>query len=296
MAFPIEALEADVPSRSAQVDPRLRWLVAVHLVVSMAPVVSMLHPDSVSLRLVVTAAGYVQLAELTLLAFWVGMGTSNRNVRLLGALLGSAYVTVWPNLAFVFSGVSEPVTVWIGRYLGSFSFSCLAVGLFAVVSLLVRRRFTELRRIRSPGKPLPRVRFQYSILHLLTITSIVAIVLGLACSARLAEAPSPIWMAATLALVVVVFLIISVCAAWSSLGIGPLGLRIPLVFLVPLVLVIALAWALHADSARNHELFVWSLVVIVPPTAIIAGSLLIVRSCGYRLIPRGMASLLALEP
>lgn len=72
---------------------RLRQLVAVHLVLGLTPVAGILVPaNDLRFMPLIWALFSVSYGQLMLLSFWVGMGTSRTMWRLLGALLGSAYV------------------------------------------------------------------------------------------------------------------------------------------------------------------------------------------------------------
>jgi hypothetical protein len=278
----ISRSEPDVLCSSVGVAPRLRLLVAVHLLVGMAPAATFLLPRNVWFPILERVLDSISGAQVMLLAFWLGMGTSKSIRRLLSTLCGSAYVTVWPVVALLSSPDYMGPSA-IGCYLGRFSINCAVVLVFAGILLLIRRRGGELRRVSESGTSDPPSRFQYSILHLLVITSIVAVVLGLARSTRATDTADIGWYVATLGiLLVVVFAVNSVCAVWAALGAGQVRLRVSLVLLVAILLGTALPIA-----ARQHlvswRAFASLLLATVLPTAILIVSLLVVRSCGYRL-------------
>jgi hypothetical protein len=92
------------------------------------------------------------------------------------------------------------------------------------------------------------------------------------------------------ALMIITFLINSICAAFAALGTGQIRLRIVLVLTVASLLGIALSLAGRFDQ---NDMFPWwmapPMLMTVLSTAIVLGSLLVVRSCGYRLIPKAIA-------
>jgi hypothetical protein len=281
--------EAAVSTDSVAVATTLKRLVAVHLAIGLIPAASCLVRPDLRFLPLLWAMSTLTLGQLMLLSFWAGMGTSKGSRRLLGSLLGVAYVAAWPVVGKSLSPYS-PRSPGIGAYLVMFSSQSAAVFLVAGVFFLIRRRSTELRHLCGPESFPPPARFQYSILHLLLITSVVAVVLGLARGARPADTsvdvPLTDWrIVALIALVIVTFLVNSLCAAWAALGIGRIRLRVALVLLVAAMLGFALS------LAARHDLLAWWLfaammLITVLPTAIVIVSLLVVRSCGYRLVPK----------
>jgi len=211
-------------------------------------------------------------------------------VRLAGGLLGSAYVAVWPVVAFGLTrGLPETTaTEWIGRYLAYFSLCCTVTVLLAGVLLLNRRWFTELRRIPDPKTLLPRAHFRYSILHLLVITAVFALLCGLMRAAESGgpEGGTPWQFVAGSVMVIVVYLIELACASWAVLGAGHVGRRVLLVLLAMILLGIIKA-SFSSQPVAAWVLYVRGVVDLMFPTAIVIVSLLIVRTCGYRLIGKG---------
>jgi hypothetical protein len=288
MILPISTSEPDVSCNSAAVAPRLKLLVIVHLLVGIMPAASVLIPLETRFLPVTWALDSISGGQLMLLAFWLGMGTSKRIQRLFGTFCGSAYVTAWPVVALLLSphyiGPSP-----IACYLGRFSANCAVILVLAGVFLLIRRRSGGLRRISESGTSVAPARFQYSILHLLVITSIVAVVLGLVRSARATGTAEIGWhVAAVGVLLVVVFVVNLLCAVWAALGAGQIRLRVSLVLLVAILLGIALSLASRVGRVA-WWLFPCMPLATVLPTAIVIASLLVVRSCGYRLVSSASA-------
>lgn len=303
MTFPPDRPGANPFRHLRTVAPRLRVLVRVHLVASMAPVAEFLiwdtwfrsplgtgpSPSSVQLLLSL-AVQSVFYAQLLLLPFWAGLGTSAGIVRLVGGLLGSAYVAVWPVVALGLKpGLPRTTaTELIGRYLVYFSLCCTVTALVAGVLLLNRRWFTELRHISDPKTLLPRAHFRYSILHLLVITTVFALFCG---SMRVIVSGGPGsavgWQFVALAVVgIVICLTVLACASWAVLGAGHVGRRVLVVLLATMLLGIVMA-SFSSKSVAAWVLYVNGVLGLVLPTAIVIVSLLIVRTCGYRLVGKG---------
>ena len=161
---------------------------------------------------------------------------------------------------------------------------------FVGVFLLFRRTGTELRRVADPAEAGVPGRFQYSILHLLLIISVAAVVLGLVQSARgPGQMPLSAWRNVVIAALVLVSMLVNLfCAAWAVLGPGRAGLRVSLVFLVATLLGTALSLGANMDQGPRW-LFVSFILVFLVLTLIVIASLLVVRSCGYRLIRKATA-------
>ena len=229
------------------------------------------------------------LAQLMLLSFWAGMGTSKPVHRRLGTLFGVVYVGIWPVVGAFLSPYAQAPS--IASIVLDLSSKGIMVMLFAGVFLLFRRAGTELRRVADPAEADAAGRFQYSILHLLLIISVAAVVLGLVQSVRGPDQPpTSAWrIVAVAALVLVSMLFNLFCAAWAVLSPGRTGLRVSLVLLISTFLGIALSLATKMDQGPRW-LFVAQILVFVVPTVIVVVSLFVVRSCGYRLVRKGPPS------
>lgn len=133
-------------------------------------------------------------------------------------------------------------------------------------------------------------RNEFSILHVLVVTAAIAVVLALMRRARPAgDGIESSWQyAAANALMILVFLVNMVSAAWAALSVGRIAGRVSLAILVALLLGIALAFAGRYDEIV-WWLFPTTVLVFVVPTAIVVASLLVVRSHGYRLVGKRFA-------
>lgn len=272
-------------------DRRLVWLIAVHLLLSAAPGLGVLVPSVLWYLPLLWVLASVNLAQLMLLGFWGGLGTNRLPVRIVGLVAGTAWVALLGPLLYewlVTVPGEAPQSLWVDRIGAVFASFTVVVLLIAGVFTLVRRWSLELVHVDQPEPPGP-YRFQFSILHLLVIATVVSLVLGLTRSARPAGTDSlSDWNSLALAaLTLVMFAVNTVYAARATLGRGPVGYGIALVLLVAILLGInvsvvsgngdqALAWWLNAGFTLASVL----------TTGLVLGSLLVVRRCGYRLVPR----------
>ncbi len=91
-------------------------------------------------------------------------------------------------------------------------------------------------------------------------------------------------------LAVASFSIDNVAATWAVLAPGRIRLRVAVVLVVALLLGLSMAFA-NVGSIVQPDMRLWlltaqSLVFVVPPLIVIL-SLLVVRSCGYRMVGKG---------
>jgi len=273
---------------------RLRWLVASHLLLAVVPTAVCLVPGDIRFLPLLWALSSVALGQMMLLSFWAGLGAGRAIWRFFSALMGCTYLAIWQSLGSMLwdkvQGEAEavtptnPLTAFIDELLSAVVMNCAVLLLFAAMFLVVRRWFSELRLVPDAGKTSSPGRVQYSILNILVITAVVALLLGLTRSARPATGTD--WQkVAAYALAFVAFLIDELCAVWAALGTGRIRWRVFLVFLVASLL------GLLLSITAGHGALAWWLVpswilVSLVPIAIVVTSLLVVRACGYRLVPK----------
>jgi hypothetical protein len=270
---------------------RLYRFLAVHVVLAAAPLLSLALPLSLAFIPVTWALFGLPIGSLMTLSVWVGMGSARITWRLFGALVATAYVT----LALAMVSVAQMI-----YYTGSISvlecvttYATVAAAYSVVVLLfggmfgLVGRRF-ELLRVESEEVLPDREYFQFSLLHVLVIMSVVAVVLTLFRASRhdMESATSGTFQwSATDSLAFTVFLLNTLCAACAALW--PIGVKrnVGLVMVVAGLLGLVLAFAMHNDQV-TWWLFVGGTFMAIVPTATEVASLLYIRSCGYRLVRR----------
>jgi hypothetical protein len=188
------------------------------------------------------------------------------------------------HLAFFLTGTPESISSGFSPKTWLWD-SCLV--LFpAGLCRLIWGRIAELRYPPFPERTLPHAWFRFSIRHLLALTAVIAILLGMACSKRPPNAGEPLVDFQTFLRISVP--LVSVYSMWAVLNLGRLRWQIPLVTFVTIVLVGTDMWVMHGVDVylMSFDTFIWSLAVTFTPVATVVGSLLVVRACGYRLIPR----------
>jgi hypothetical protein len=154
-----------------------------------------------------------------------------------------AYLTIVPSVLISLLSPSFP-----GRVSGAAGILSSFLGYSALVVVLSgaflvdRGWFTTLRRLHEVEEPNSKPHFQFSILNLLVVTSIVAIA-----AAGRDPASSVIRTVASYLLGGVVFVVTAVYAARAALSTGSPGKPISLVLLVATLLGVAVAFSLgHA--------------------------------------------------
>jgi hypothetical protein len=263
---------------------KIKLLLAVHLAVGIAPAAMFFGGDLRWLPLM-WALGGLSLGQLMLLAFWGGMGTTSAGRRLLGMVLGGVYLALWPTVGMILSPYTEGSIAMF--FMRSVAMNYAALVIFAGIFLLIRGRFVELRLVEHP-QVFRQGRYQFSVLGLLLVTSLIAVVLGLTRAATAAEAA--VWheLAATL-LAIGAFIANMLAAPWAALMPGPVRLRVALALVIALLLGLALAFAanfrLPFPEWRTWLITGQTLAFALPSLVVIL-SLLVVRWCGYRLVPR----------
>src|SRR5262249_5261444 len=151
--------------------------------------------------------------------------------------------------------------------------------------LLVGRRF-ELTRLERPDVDLAKSeRLQFSMLQVMVVVSTVAVVLSLMRVTRAAFGHDPYnWESVAIySFMFIAFLVNTACAAFAALGTGRVGRNVGWVLGVAVLLGVATAFAMHNET-NDGWLFGSSMLIMIVPTVIVLVSLLVVRSCGYRLV------------
>jgi hypothetical protein len=221
------------------------------------------------------------------------MGTNPAVWRVLGTVEGLIYIVIWQPLAGLFERGIGPVE--LSRFLDRVSDGCLMFGLIMLLVagsfLIVRRRFASVQKLPDADVLPGEGRLQFSILQLLVVTSATAVILGLVRSVRTADADGPVWIVSLYTLMVCTMVPNTVCAAWASLSRGSCRDKLVLVFVVATLLGIALALAMSRARSGGAPPLPWwlklaGLFITLALTTNIAASLLVVRWCGYRLVPR----------
>jgi hypothetical protein len=249
-------------------------LIAVH--VAAAIVLAVLAEDG---EPTITLALFVGLTfcQTSLIGMWGGLGFSHWCVRFASVALGISL------LALLFNwGLSSQ------RFLRWFEVDPQIVVLVALCTLattcvmLVVRRRTELRLVAADAATaiaLPREGLQFSILHLIVLTFVVASLtaLGKWLHPYLANVDNFIHLA-TLGLC---FVAVGLGAPWATLGSGSPMLR------SGIVMAIALGAGFVPMLLNNFWHVGFWLTVMLSEAGLLLLSLSVIRKCGFRLVRRG---------
>lgn len=273
---------------------RIKWLIVVQMIVGISPIASLLLPHSMWIWIIPSLYAFMGLsiAQLMLLSLWVVNGSNKWNVRLSGALGGTAYVTIWPALGQQMSRYNE------SSFIVTFLFNLAYYAPFVLLSLgafiVMQRKGIKLVHTSDVIGQVAPLHLKYSTLHLLVIMSICSLVLGLVKVSQADEQTAGFNMLAVASVYVlmwVVFLINSICAAWAALYLNSPWSRITIAIGISATLGTAVARPLGIDSLplwnviALHRVMTCSLFTMVF-TIVVIVSLLVVRSCGYRLVPK----------
>jgi hypothetical protein len=219
------------------------------------------------------------------LSVWVGLGRTRFLWRVLIGLTASFYLAVWP---FANNSASLPGRLsgeWFTGYLEAVGPYSILLFLFSGVFMLIGRRFS-LAHIERDAIPPHRQELRFSMLQVLAVMSIVALVLSLMRATRESHGGADStwdWLVLD-AFVFVIFIVNTACAAFAALGLGKVTRNVGMVLVVSIILGIAMAIAMRSDDMPS--LFAINILIAFVSTATTLVSLLIVRSCGYRLISR----------
>lgn len=269
---------------------KLRVLVAIHLALTASPLAvqplaMLFRPNSIWLLPVNGGAQSVLVGQLMLLAFWAGLGTSGRAWRITGTVAGTSYVALWSTSPHLLSLWNSPNSSWtdgLGECGKMFLQSGLLVLIAGAMFLIMRRWFSHLERAADARQTAPTSRYQFSIQHLLVITTVTAMFLA---TSRGEWGRGDQWK-----LIMAIVLFFGTCVANAiyavrgTLSLGPTRWRLFLVLVVAVLLGIGIT-LITGIATVSWWLGALMALTMTVPTLVVVLSLLVVRSCGYRLVP-----------
>jgi hypothetical protein len=264
---------------------RLNALVVVHAILCASPMLALLLPQNLYTLPLLWISATPGVGALMTLSFWLGMGGGRSGVRVLLAAAGAAYIALWSTL-FNWVGAKGSLSVAFEQFAVTASLMGGVVGVFGL-SFLLARKWLTLVKLETPDDDSPRDWLQYSVLHLLVAMTLGAFVLAFVTLSRsnAAAESSLVKLLLVWAVGYGIFFANTLFAAHAALGRKPLLPRIAIAVLVAMILGVAIS------LASRHDVSAWWLVpcgamIVVVPTTIVIVSLLVVRSCGYRLVRR----------
>lgn len=272
---------------------RIRWLVAVHLVLAAAPLLILLVPTTNSYFMYFIPLMWVLISipfgSMLTASIWIGLGKARWPWRLFFGLLACFYVAIWFDLY-------EPSTSSGSRHFADYLMNYLetVTGLCSMVlpagcAFMIVARWFELK-VSDQSTPPAKSGIRFSLLQILLLMSAVAIVLSLMHAVRSSAGneqrpESTAHEVADYAFLIVIEFINSALAVGAALKPGKFVGRVAMVLLVSFVLGAAIALGMGQDEA-SWWLFACSMLIAIVPTLVVVLSLLVVRSCGYRLVRR----------
>ncbi len=213
----------------------------------------------------------VVYCQSCLLAFWAALSDAALWKRLVGLICGTMYLDVLflPPLP-----TPEGVRFFFCEILA------LVFGILTVVVLFVRFRQLEIRRVTDQPTHEHRPSLQFSIPGLILLTLAVGLLIAAANVLRsldLSRSEESYFV-----MLSVSFAVTGLASLWATLGLGwPVARNIAVLFMSPLLGL----FVCYAGGASGRVYLVFIMMTLCPTLGLL-GSLLVIRSCGYRLVKR----------
>lgn len=271
---------------------RIRWLVAAHLAAIAA--VQAAQPAWSAMR--VDVAVSLELAQFTLLAIWFALGKGGWKARLLKNLACVAIVAAANESPAVISSASHNADFF--RILLVQGMMTATVWIPAAGGVAVARRWgPRFELVERVPESIDASGTQFSIRSLLLVTLVIALVVVVVVTLKYAyvdpqRARAGLAVFYILAALVVINCgccgVLAVADVWAGLGVSNLPFRITAAVLVGIVLQMLLFMAFTWKWELGT--FAVQAALGVLDQGVVIGSLLVVRSCGYRVISRAARS------
>jgi hypothetical protein len=209
------------------------------------------------------------LCQAFLLSLWGTASPAKSWKRLAGLVAGAAYLE------------ALLATKLRGDFLGiaAITIAVTTTTLFVMCWLAIR--LTPQQEVGQSERAEPE-GLRFSIRDLMIFTAAVALL----CAVARALQASPRQLFLLILVWVICFVAIGLVCLWAALGGAPPAQRSPAVFVLSPMLGIFFAFAVNAHSAG----WIYILLTMVLYPMALFGSLVIVRSCGYRLVRTGSRS------
>ena len=216
------------------------------------------------------------VSDAGLLGIWAALGYSRRSWRLVVVVASTAYLCTLISVAFKANDLDELIMVFL----------VVALPTAAIFLVLTGFRFSR-RRLQVGQLVLAAEGFQFSIRQLLVATGIAAGLLALSRGLGHLPTTGPAWkITIFFAIVGPYFMLVELATLWGALGIGrPLPrllVVLPTAFVVGTMPPFFLNTPLKMYLDRT-DFIAWSSFMGLQAT-ILEVSLLVIRSCGWRLV------------
>src|SRR5262245_59825568 len=282
----------DVPSPELSPrNQRIWWLIGTNIVLADTPLLGLLIDPSMATMPLLYVYASLPIGIITTLSVWVGLAHTRLLWRVAIGLAATFYVALW---AHVFNmgwmpGRMDSEAWWMSYLKEVTPYSILLV-LFGGAFMLIGRRYQVVRV--EPGREVAsNERVQFSMMQVMLLMSAIAVVLSLLRATREMNARAPteeaFWGTGVFySFMSVIFFINTACAAFAALGFGRIKRNVAAVLAVSLLLGVSMAIGMRQETLENWIVIAASTLITLVPTLTVVLSLLVVRSCGYRLVRR----------
>lgn len=219
------------------------------------------------------ATGFSQCA---LAAMWFNLARFSLGKRVAGLIAGTVYL--WLLLGFT-AGAPNDVKNW------SIAFALVAcpVGLLAGALAVMRKRRPGFELVQGPSSACVPSAFQFTLRHVMTLIVAVAVVLTAGRAIRefqLLALPDAIGVTLLAVVLALCLTEAAIASLWASLSSGPIVMRLAVA--MALALLTGLIPPFYFNASRQS--YAWSSAAAILSQAFTIATLLVVRSCGYRLV------------
>jgi len=268
-------------------DSRIRWLIFAHAVIGAAPLLGLGIQFSMQMLPLLWILTSLPLGSAMTLSIWLGLGRTRLLWRAGIGLAAIFYLSAFSFIAdFTQGPPDQPISEQVMAYLSATGEIGILLFMLSGTFWLIGRRFEFARmnsdRIAGRGRLL-----QFSVRQVLVVMSSISVVLSLFRAARAATGHEPsAWETiAIYSFLFVTFLITTACVAFAALGAGEVKRNVAMVVVVAILLGVATAIAMQ-NQISNWWIFGGSMLIVITPMIVVLVSMLVVRSCGFRLVPR----------
>jgi hypothetical protein len=208
------------------------------------------------------------LCQAFLLSLWGAVSQAKPWKRLAGLVTAAVYLE-----ALVATKLED-------EFLG---IATVTIAVTTASLLVVRWLGLRLTRQEEIGQPIPSKPegLKFSIRGLMSFTAVIALL----CTVARAMQESPTHQFLLILVWAMCFVAVGLVCLWAALGVAPPVQRSPVVFVISPILGVFFAFAANAHQVG----WVYVLLIMVLYPMPLFGSLLVVRSCGYRLVRSAVA-------
>lgn len=251
------------------------WLLLVAHLAGDAPVAAISNfPQRTSSTTLQAVFAYLA-GQSVLLGLWIALGISTVPRRILGIVSG--LLLVWCTwLPFL-----EDET---DRMLAALLITTLALGMAGPL-LIVQRGRARLSWFADPPSAPSLEGLRFSVRHMLLLTLVVGVLLSLRRILQTLD-DTLLERLVVLAVIGICFVVVGLTSVWACLGVGGPIARLFLLLLVSAAASLVFFYCFWDDATGLIPAF----AVTTLQTFLVAGSLLIARACGYRLVKIGPES------